>query len=561
MNKRGQDGAHLEITRISARELRLEVRRTPDRVWQRELSECLASLEVAEVALEPWGAVVTFTSPLSDEVYASLEEDLARYIQPPLRARSLFDIVGPAMVGPSSSHTAGACRAGLLGRDFLEELVREGGAEAIHQVRVRLLGSLRDTGVGHHTPEALQGGLLGLGPDDPDLIRLGGSATSVPLVGRVIPLGRLEAGDAEDDAFYADEDCQNIAEIIVDTDSGERSITLFSVGSGNVELRFRDRRPVAVTPPAGGGVGGLEFNSMEDLLECWGEELPVGEALERALAVEATMSGERPAAARGRAVGLWRVMSGAILRGLAHEGRSEADLSGGDAAALTRAVVRGAVPDSIHTRALRYALAVCEENARGGLVVACPTGGAGGLLPGVLRAWVDDPGRDLEQAELEEAVAQAILLAGFLGMILFDDVRTAGADLGCQAEVGGGAAMAASALVVLEQGTLGQAVQAFTLALKNCMGLICDPVGGLVEVPCIKRNGLFSSVAISAAHMALAGIRSAISPDEVLLAVREVGQRMHQDYKETARAGLARTRDGKRVAALLRQRTDQRFRG
>ena len=132
-------------------------------------------------------------------------------------------------------------------------------------------------------------------------------------------------------------------------------------------------------------------------------------------------------------------------------------------------------------------------------------------------------------------------------MILFDDVSTAGADYGCQAEIGAASAMAASALTYLEGGTPEQMVEAFTIAIKNVLGLICDPVAGLVEVPCVKRNGMYATQAISAAMMALSGVRSFISPDEVMLTMKEVGQRLHIDYKETGRAGLAKTRDGKVV--------------
>jgi L-serine dehydratase len=147
----------------------------------------------------------------------------------------------------------------------------------------------------------------------------------------------------------------------------------------------------------------------------------------------------------------------------------------------------------------------------------------------------------------KKKMLEAILVSGFMGMILFNDVSTAGADYGCQAEVGVGAAMAACALAWLEGGNSEQVIHAFTLAIKNSLGLICDPVAGLVEVPCVKRNGVFASVAVSAAMMSLSGVRSFISPDEVVLTMKEVGDKLHRDYKETAGGGLAKTRDGKAV--------------
>jgi L-serine dehydratase len=151
------------------------------------------------------------------------------------------------------------------------------------------------------------------------------------------------------------------------------------------------------------------------------------------------------------------------------------------------------------------------------------------------------------------------MVAGFFGMILFTDVSTAGADYGCQAEVGAAAAMAASAIAYLENGNHAQLIQAFTIAIKNCLGLICDPVAGLVEVPCVKRNGIYSSLALSAAMMALSGVQSFISPDEVMLTMREVGERLHIDYKETGRGGLARTRDGKEVDKRFAQEVKKFF--
>ena len=173
--------------------------------------------------------------------------------------------------------------------------------------------------------------------------------------------------------------------------------------------------------------------------------------------------------------------------------------------------------------------------------MACPTAGSCGILPGVLQAY-----SEIEKPDRKK-ILESILVSGFLGMILFNDVTTAGADYGCQAEVGVGAAMAAAALTYLEDGSSEEIIQAFILAIKNSLGLICDPVAGLVEVPCVKRNGIFASVAISASLMALSGVKSFISPDEVVLTMKEVGDKLHHDFKETAGGGLAKTRDGKAV--------------
>jgi len=251
-------------------------------------------------------------------------------------------------------------------------------------------------------------------------------------------------------------------------------------------------------------------------------------------------------------------MKNAILKGLNDNTLTKFGLTGADSDKINRFIKDNTINDNIYTKALRYAIAVNEINAKNGVIVTCPTAGSCGMLPGILKAW-EETNLSLSETDKEEKIIEAILIAGFFGMILFDDVHPAGADLGCQAEIGGGAAMSAAALVHLENGTLEQMVEAFTLVLKNSMGLICDPVAGLVEVPCVKRNGLYSSMAISAATMALAGVKSFISADEVVLAVKEVGERMSEDYKETAHGGLAKTRDGKKVDQLVYETTQNFF--
>ena len=253
------------------------------------------------------------------------------------------------------------------------------------------------------------------------------------------------------------------------------------------------------------------------------------------------MQGTPPDEALRRAAEYWRIMKASVRKGVRSNELSLLKLTGKDAVRINHYVKRNALFDNIYGRAAAYAVAVNEVNAKCGVIVACPTAGSCGILPGVLQAYSEmaHPPRQL--------LLESILVAGFMGMILFNDVTTAGADYGCQAEVGVGAAMAAAALAYLEHGSSLDIIHAFTLALKNSLGLICDPVAGLVEVPCVKRNGMYTSVAISAAMMARSGVRSFISPDEVVLTMKEVGDKLHHDYKETAGGGLAKTRDGKAV--------------
>ena len=237
----------------------------------------------------------------------------------------------------------------------------------------------------------------------------------------------------------------------------------------------------------------------------------------------------------------WNIMQKSVDDGIRSNELTLLKLTGKDSKNINKYREGNKIFDNIYGKAVAYAVAVNEINAKSGVIIACPTAGSCGILPGVLKAY-----NEIHKPE-EDKILESLMIAGFFGMILFGDVSTAGADYGCQAEIGSAAAMAAAALVYLEGGDVEQMIEGFTIAIKNSLGLICDPIAGLVEVPCVKRNGIYSSHAISAALMALSGVKSFVSPDEVVLTMREVGERLNVDYKETGKAGLAKTRDGKEV--------------
>ena len=194
--------------------------------------------------------------------------------------------------------------------------------------------------------------------------------------------------------------------------------------------------------------------------------------------------------------------------------------------------------------AVRNAIAVNEVNAKMGLICATPTAGSAGVVPGVLMSV-------RKRLELShEQQLEFLFTAGAFGLVMANNASISGAEGGCQAEVGSANAMAAAALVCAKNGTphqAAQAAQAVAITLKNMMGLICDPVAGLVEVPCVKRNALGSSQAFISADMALAGIESVIPPDEVVAAMYQVGRQMPSIFKETAEGGLAATPTAKRL--------------
>ncbi|GGC75957.1 L-serine ammonia-lyase, iron-sulfur-dependent, subunit alpha [Enterococcus wangshanyuanii] len=217
-------------------------------------------------------------------------------------------------------------------------------------------------------------------------------------------------------------------------------------------------------------------------------------------------------------------------------------ITGGDATRLNTYIQEGNFlsGETILT-AVRNAVAVNEVNANMGLICATPTAGSAGVVPGVLMAAIEKLHLTHEQQ------LDFLFTAGAFGLVIANNSSISGAEGGCQAEVGSASAMASAALVSAAGGSADQSAQAIAITLKNMMGLICDPVAGLVEVPCVKRNALGSSQAFISADMALAGIRSVIPPDEVVAAMYQVGRQMPQIFKETAEGGLAMTPTAQRL--------------
>jgi len=240
------------------------------------------------------------------------------------------------------------------------------------------------------------------------------------------------------------------------------------------------------------------------------------------------------------------VMKDAIKTGLDKDLRSSSGMSGGNAYRMKSAIDSGKLEDNVFNRAVAYALATSETNACMGKIVAAPTAGASGVLPAVLIAAAET------YAISDDKVVDALYLAGEIGMRIAKMASLSGAECGCQAECGSATAMAAAAMVFLMDGTNMQSENAAALALKSLLGLVCDPVAGLVEVPCVKRNANCTSIAITSANMALAGIESFIPLDEVILAMKQIGQSMPSDLKETAQGGCAATETGKRLQIRFR---------
>lgn len=286
------------------------------------------------------------------------------------------------------------------------------------------------------------------------------------------------------------------------------------------------------------------FSSGEELLAlCRMEQIPISEAAIRTELSREEM--DREGILREMRINL-EVMRESIRVGLEEQQVSITGLMGEDADKLM-AYTESAVMGREMTRIVASAMAVTEVNASMGRIVAAPTAGASGILPAVLIQYGN--AHDLNDDQLIAGLCNA----GAIGMIIARNASIAGASGGCQAETGSAAAMAASALTELRGGTPEMCLHAAAIALKNVMGLVCDPVAGLVECPCIKRNAIGAANAVMCSDMVMAGIESIIPFDEVVIAMRNVGRMMNPDLRETARGGLAATPTAQRIADKIRR--------
>ena len=243
----------------------------------------------------------------------------------------------------------------------------------------------------------------------------------------------------------------------------------------------------------------------------------------------------------------WTVMKDSVRRGLAG-GKSFSGLVGGDARKVIEFTKDGDIAGGhLVAKAIAYSIAVLEENSRMGVIVAAPTAGAAGMVPGTLLAFAEERGFD------DDVTVRGLVVAGGFCALVAARAELSGAAGGCQAEQGVGAAMAAGGIAFLLGGDPEACVHAAALTLQNTLGLACDPVAGLVEVPCVVRNGFTAMLAIAGAQTALAGVRSVIPMDEVVEAMVRIGEAMPRSLKETADGGLAMTPTGCRIRNELYQ--------
>ncbi|MCM3651955.1 L-serine ammonia-lyase, iron-sulfur-dependent, subunit alpha [Metabacillus litoralis] len=288
----------------------------------------------------------------------------------------------------------------------------------------------------------------------------------------------------------------------------------------------------------------MEIRSMNELIEvCAREQKSIGEIM---LMMEVEKSGKDKETIMSMMEARLIKMKEAVESGTKDASAAPSGISGGDAVKMHDYVNQGkALSGNYISDAMTFSLATSESNARMGVIVATPTAGAAGILPGVLFSLHKN-----DNASYTDLV-MGLFTASALGYVIANRSFISGAAGGCQAEVGSATAMAAGTIVELKGGTPEQAVNATAIAMKSLLGLVCDPVAGLVEVPCIKRNVIGTSIAFSAADLSLAGIESRIPCDEVIEAMYKVGKEMPRTLRETALGGLAMTETGKRVKEQL----------
>ncbi|MEZ5647187.1 MAG: L-serine ammonia-lyase [Burkholderiaceae bacterium] len=455
-------------------------------------------------------------------------------------AVSAFDLFKIG-IGPSSSHTVGPMRAArlfvlaLLGTDLLPQ---------VHRVHCGLYGSLGATGKGHGSDKAVLLGLCGLEPETVPIESVEPTISAIRQQRHISLMGQhgIAWNEREDLSFYRQPLPFHANGMRLSAWTREGTLllerTYYSVGGGFViseSVAADGERQKVIAPDA--TQLPIPFRTGDELLQ---------RCREHGLSIPGVMRvNERhwrtDDEVRSGLLGIWAVMQACVQRGCSSDGvlpggfkvRRRApglyrELTGHPEKALTDPL---AVLDWVNL----YALAVNEENAAGGRVVTAPTNGAAGIVPAVLHYY-----RRFVPGATDDGVVDFLLTAAAIGILYKENASISGAEVGCQGEVGVACSMAAGALCAVLGGTPEQVENAAEIGMEHHLGLTCDPVGGLVQIPCIERNAIASVKAINAARMALRGDGTHhVSLDKVIKTMRETGADMKTKYKETSRGGLA----------------------
>jgi L-serine dehydratase len=441
-------------------------------------------------------------------------------------------------IGPSSSHTLGPIR---IGKRFLEELSKQTPLESVSRVVVELQGSLALTGKGHATPKAVVLGLTGLDPETLDPDHADATDLKINSEKRIALLGRHEIpfDPAQDIVFAYDvmpDLHPNGMKLTAFGANGAALLeqTYYSTGGGFIATEKQLRTPAPQDQIATGRAAPLPFTSAAELLQiCADNNLSIEEV------IYTNEDAIRPRAQTdARLDRVIEVMAQCIDRGLVREGTLPGALQ------VTRrapAIWRGLQqqpqanePERLFDWLNVYAMAVNEENAAGGQVVTAPTNGAAGIIPAILRHYC------LNGEDAQRNARRFLITAGGVGLLYKQRASISGAEMGCQGEVGVACSMAGAGLAAVWKATPQQVANAAEIGMEHNLGLTCDPVGGLVQIPCIERNAVGAVKAVNAARLSLhSNTPSKVSLDQVIETMRQTGLDMSSKYKETSKGGLA----------------------
>ncbi|WP_323844533.1 L-serine ammonia-lyase [Microbulbifer magnicolonia] len=443
-------------------------------------------------------------------------------------------------VGPSSSHTVGPM---VAAHQFVQDLASRNQLQVTDRVQVHLYGSLALTGIGHGTDMAVLMGLLGEAPDSIDVNTIDDKMATIEQ-GHMLRLSgdhNIEFIRDRDLVFHNDEFLpQHANGMTCQAYSGgellfERSY--FSIGGGFVlsEDDFAHKDQIATLLP-------YDFGSAKQLMEiCDKRGWSIAD-----LAMENEKAFRSEGEVKDALWNIWEVMDASIQRGC----RQQGILPGGlkvrrRAAELYRELSKQTEEERNHGLAILdwvslFALAVNEENAARGRIVTAPTNGAAGVIPAVIAYYVQFVHDPREHGELKDQVVKFLLTAGAIGMLFKKNASISAAEVGCQGEIGVACSMASAGLAAVQGGSNQQIENAAEIGMEHNLGLTCDPIGGLVQVPCIERNTMGAVKAINAARLALRGDGAHIVPlDSVIETMRQTGIDMQSKYKETSLGGLA----------------------
>ena len=443
---------------------------------------------------------------------------------------SIFEIFKIG-IGPSSSHTVAPMKAGKL---FREYLFKKNILSKTYKIDVILQGSLAFTGKGHGTDKGIILGLSGKSPEKID------NVTAKKIINKITKNNLLTLSQEHHIPFALENNVifdyktptKTFSNVMIfkayDIDNKQLlSKTIYSIGGGFIKEKNKKENIQNTNFP-------YNFNSSKDMLDmCKKNKFKISD-----LMMENECSINNKTLVKKRIMDIWDVMNNCINSGIKAKGKLDGKLKVKRRASdIYKALKKDKQKDPLKAMdwVSLYAIAVNEENANGGKVVTAPTNGAAGIIPAVLKYYIE-----FTKKSSKEGIVRFFLTAGAIGVLYKENASISGAEVGCQGEVGVACSMAAGGLVSALNGTNAEIENAAEIAMEHNLGLTCDPVGGLVQIPCIERNAMGSVKAINAARLAMIGKGNhKVTLDEVIKTMMQTGKDMQSIYKETSNGGLA----------------------